>query len=85
MGTLHRLFYGVFYQIRWFVSFSVFGVSLTEACPVRIYFENAGCGVREGGGLMAADYLWGFCAGECEIPVQVETVKPPEVLLSNAI
>ena len=64
MGTLHRLFYGVFYQIRWFVSFPVFGG------------RDAGCGVRGGGGLMAADYLWGLCTGGCEIPVQVVTVRP---------
>ncbi len=27
---------------------------------------------------MAADYLWGLRTGECEITVQVETVKPPK-------
>ena len=36
-------------------------------------------GVREGSGLMAADYLWGFCTGEFEMPVQVETFQAPQV------
>ena len=79
MGTLHRLFYGVFYQIRWFVSFPVFGVSLTEACPIRFYSENSGCGVR--GGVApdgAINFLWGFCTGGIEMPAGVETVRLPK-------
>ena len=46
-------------QIRWFVSISVFGISLTGACPFFVSFEISGCGMREGSGLMAADYLCG--------------------------
>ena len=45
--------------------------------------RGAGCGVREGGGLMVADYLWGFCTGECEIPVQVETSSPRSAALER--
>ena len=66
-------------QIRWFVSISVFGISLTGACPFFVSFEISGCGMREGSGLMAADYLWGFCTGEFEMPVQVETFQAPRV------
>ena len=68
-----------FCQIRWFVSISVFGISLTGACPFFVSFEISGCGMREGSGLMAADYLWGFCTGEFEMPVQVETFQAPRV------
>ena len=37
-----------------------------------------GLGIRGGGGLTAAEYIWGMCAGECEKPVQVETFKAPQ-------
>ena len=41
--------------------------------------RDAGSGVREGGGLMAAEYLWGMCIDEFEKPVQVESFKPSQV------
>jgi len=40
--------------------------------------RGAGCGVREGGGLMAAEFIWGMYAGVREKPMQVETFKAPQ-------
>ena len=79
MGILHRLFYGVFYLIRWFVSSPVVGVSLTEACPIRFYSENSGCGVRGAGcgkvsPLMGRQIIYGDFAQAGMMPVITDGV-----------
>ena len=51
-----------------------FSKILGAGCGVR----DAGCGVREGGGLMAAEYLWGFCTGGFEKIFKSKRHRPPE-------
>ena len=47
--------------------------------------RDAGSGVREGGGLMAAEYLWGMCIDEFEKPVQVGMFKAPQAYYKTII
>jgi len=56
------------------------GLSLTTACLFEHNFEISGCGVRgcrEGVPLMGHIFIWGFCTGGVEKPVQAETLRLP--------
>ena len=54
------------------VTYGIRELASPRHAPVLIFlrFRGAGCGVREGGGLMAAAYLLGLCTGGAEKPVQ---------------
>ena len=56
------------------------GLASQRHAPVDSFpkIRGAGCGVREGGGLMAAEYLWGFCTGGFEKIFKSKRHRPPE-------
>ena len=64
------------------MSFSVFGISLTVTCPVRFYFENSGCGVREGIGADAPMSIYGECVqADLKIPFKSKRLRLPRLTI----